>query len=249
MKILKISKHPLPIYKPNEFKNIIISTSVIAGWATVFHEAMFTVKDIGSIEGLLLIPSMTFMYTGLFITGHDAMHGNISNKKYINDTIGHICTNLYAGLDFETMRHKHMLHHAHTGIVKEDPDFHKGNVDIINWFFSFMKEYTNLVQAIKLVSLVELLKNLGAPDQNIYIYMTACGILSALQLFYFGTYIPHKPPEDNVEEIMNWEKSKSSSKSKLESFLTCYHFDCHYAHHAMPHVPWFELWDIQNKII
>ena len=79
-----------------------------------------------------------------------------------------------------------------------------------------------------------------------YIYMAACGILSSLQLFYFGTYIPHKPL--NHKEVMYWEKSNSSSKERFESFLTCYHFDCHFEHHAMPHVPWFELWNVKNKI-
>jgi beta-carotene ketolase (CrtW type) len=68
-------------------------------------------------------------------------------------------------------------------------------------------------------------------------------------LFYFGTYIPHKPPADNLDEVMNWEKSKSSTKTtRLESLLTCFHFDCHLEHHAMPQVPWFELWDVKKTI-
>jgi beta-carotene ketolase (CrtW type) len=218
------------LYRPNSIKNALVSTVIVTSWATLMHEAVFVVKDIGSIKGIALVPCIAFLYTGLFITGHDAMHGNISNNKMINDAIGHVCTNLYAGLDFDKMRHKHMLHHAHT-----DPAFHK-------WFVSFMTEYTDLRQAVKLTVLIEVLRHFGASDANIYVYIAGCGILSALQLFYFGTYVPHRPPGNNAKEVMNWEKSKSSSKGRLESFLTCYHFDCHYEHHAHPHIPWFDLW-------
>jgi beta-carotene ketolase (CrtW type) len=234
------------LYRPNKVKNVVVSASVVASWATLLHEAVFVVKDITSIEGIALVPCITFLYTGLFITGHDAMHGNITNNRFINDGIGHVCTNLYAGLDFGKMRQKHMLHHVHTGIVREDPDFHKGDSAFYKWFLSFMAEYTDMSQALKLTFFIEALRNSGAPNLNIYVYIAACGILSALQLFYFGTYIPHRPPKDHDEEVMNWEKSKSSSKGKLESFLTCYHFDCHYEHHAFPHIPWFDLWDVKN---
>lgn len=236
------------MYKRNELKNIAVSTSVVTIWATLFHESMFVVKDISSFEGIVLVPCLTFMYTGLFITGHDAMHGNITNNKYINDSLGHICTNLYAGLDFEKMRNKHMQHHIHTGHINKDPDFHKGDTNSFKWFLSFMKEYIDLSQALKLVLVIESFKLFGVPNENIYIYMTVCSILSSIQLFYFGTFIPHRPSKNNDKEVMNWEKSKSSSKNKLESFLTCYHFDCHFEHHAMPHVPWFELWNVKNKI-
>jgi beta-carotene ketolase (CrtW type) len=243
-KLSIIHKHGSNMYKPNEFKNIIVSTSVITVWATLFHEAMFV--DINSLEGIVLVPCITFMYTGLFITGHDAMHGNITNNQYINDAFGHICTNLYAGLDFNKMRHKHMQHHIHTGQIYKDPDFHKGDLNMFKWFFSFMKEYTDIFQFLKLSIVVESFMQLGVPYENLCIYMAACGILSSLQLFYFGTFIPHRPLNNN--EVMNWEKSKSSSKDKLNSFLTCYHFDCHFEHHAMPHVPWFELWNVKQKI-
>jgi fatty acid desaturase len=48
---------------------------------------------------------------------------------------------------------------------------------------------------------------------------------------------------------MNWEKSKSTTKTtRIESFLTCFHFDCHFEHHAMPQVPWFDLWDVKKMI-
>ena len=236
-------------YKMNDIKNVTISTGVIMGWASLFHEALFAVHDIRSLEGVIMVPCLTFMYTGLFITGHDAMHGNITRNSLINDTIGHMCMNLYAGFDFNEMRHKHMLHHMNTGITSKDPDFHKGNPNVVAWFFSFMLQYLNSQQMLKLIMFAELMKYNGAQNENLYTYMALCGMLSSLQLFYFGTYIPHKPPAENLDEVMNWEKSKSSTKTtRLESFLTCFHFDCHFEHHAMPQLPWFELWDVKKMI-
>lgn len=236
-------------YKPNDVKNVAISAGVIAGWASLFHEALFVVHDIKSVEGVIMVPCLAFMYTGLFITGHDAMHGTISRNPVINDAIGHMCMNLYAGFDFNEMRHKHMLHHLNTGIVDDDPDFHKGNPNVFAWFLAFMMQYFNATQMLKLILFAELLKYNGAPTENLYVYMALCGMLSSLQLFYFGTYIPHKPPADNVDEVMNWEKSRSSTKTtRLESLLTCFHFDCHFEHHAMPQVPWFDLWDVKKNM-
>lgn len=248
-KVARIRKAEVKLYKPNEVKNVAISSAVIMGWASLFHEALFVVKDISSVEGVMMVPCLAFMYTGIFITGHDAMHGNITRNQIVNDAIGHVCMNLYAGFDFDEMRHKHMLHHLNTGITKEDPDFHKGNPAVYAWFISFMLEYFNAKQILKLILFVQVLKANGAPDENLYAYMALCGMLSSLQLFYFGTYIPHKPPGDNLDEVMNWEKSKSTTKTtRLESFLTCFHFDCHFEHHAIPQVPWFELWNVKEQL-
>jgi beta-carotene ketolase (CrtW type) len=247
-RIATIRNNHKKLYKSNELKNIAVSTTVIAGWAATFHEAIFTVKDVTSLEGLILVPCMTFLYTGLFITAHDAMHENITQNRLVNDAIGHLCSNLYAGMDFHKMRHKHMLHHINTGVVREDPDFHRGKTDFIHWYFSFMREYIDVLQMVKLAVFIEALKYCGASSTNIYVYMAACGILSSLQLFYFGTYTPHKPPQDHQGEVMIWEKSNSASKSRIESLLTSYHFDCHFEHHAMPQIPWFELWTFKNEI-
>ena len=32
-----------------------------------------------------------YLYTGLFITGHDAMHGTVSRNKGLNRAIGFLC--------------------------------------------------------------------------------------------------------------------------------------------------------------
>jgi hypothetical protein len=53
--------------------------------------------------------------------------------------------------------------------------------------------------------------------------------LLAARLFYFGTYLPHLPPD--AKEVMGWQKSHSSDDPSWLSFLKCYHFDYHWEHH------------------
>ncbi|MDQ1141520.1 fatty acid desaturase [Pedobacter agri] len=38
------------------------------------------------------------LYTGLFITAHDAMHGTISSNKTINNFFGYLAVFIYAGV-------------------------------------------------------------------------------------------------------------------------------------------------------
>ena len=61
-------------------------------------------------------------------------------------------------------------------------------------------------------------------------------LLSALQLFYFGTYQPHRsdaaPFEDN-------HRARTVERPVWLSFLTCYHFGYHLEHHRYPWVPWW----------
>ena len=76
---------------------------------------------------------------------------------------------------------------------------------------------------------------LGAPYVNTLIFFAGCSILSAVQLFYFGTYLPHRGPH------VNEHRARSNDFSTLWSFLTCYHFGYHLEHHRYPMVPWWRL--------
>ena len=83
---------------------------------------------------------------------------------------------------------------------------------------------------------------------NIVTYMLLCGLTSSVRLFYFGTYIPHRPQvvDGRFDETMPWEKANSSNAHRLLSFLRCYHFDYHWEHHRWPYAPWWELWKCKD---
>ncbi len=177
------------------------------------------------------------------------MHGAVapSNPK-LNQFMGRLAGTLYAGLDYDSMRAAHQEHHAHTGILEKDPDFHAGDPGLIPWAAKFIKKYLTIKQMVILNVMVGAVQISGAPYKNMVIFLLCAGLLSAAQLFYFGTYVPHRPPKDSPQEVMTWEKSNPTwATTRLASFLTCYHFDCHVEHHGNPRLAWYELWGSRVK--
>ncbi|MGB2926523.1 MAG: fatty acid desaturase, partial [Limnothrix sp.] len=61
--------------------------------------------------------------------------------------------------------------------------------------------------------------------------------LSSLQLFFFGTYLPHRQGPKTYQPV-----TSSNRFQYLWSLVSCYHFGVyHQEHHAFPHKPWFML--------
>ena len=79
------------------------------------------------------------------------------------------------------------------------------------------------------------------PLENLLLFWILPGILSTFQLFYFGTYVPHK----NGHEHSNKHKSKTLKKNHVLAFLSCYFFGYHFEHHDAPGVPWWRLWQMK----
>jgi beta-carotene ketolase (CrtW type) len=78
------------------------------------------------------------------------------------------------------------------------------------------------------------------PESNLFFFWVLPSLLSTLQLFYFGTWLPHHGEHDNKHQ------SGSQHKNHLVAFLTCYFFGYHYEHHDSPGTPWWKLWQIKN---
>lgn len=178
------------------------------------------------------------LYTGLFITAHDAMHGTVApqNPK-LNSLIGQVCTALYALFPFGNLNKKHHQHHqfVHT---KEDPDYHHGN--FFTWYFSFIKQYITWWQIVAMAIIYNVLK-VWIAEQNLFMFWVLPSLLSTIQLFYFGTYLPHKG------EHQNKHQSKSQAKNHIWAFFSCYFFGYHYEHHDSPGTPWWKLWQQKEK--
>ena len=187
----------------------------------------------------------------VFITAHDAMHGAVapSNPK-LNKFMGRLAGTLYAGLDYDSMKEAHHEHHAHTGYLEKDPDFHAGNPSLPAWAGKFMKRYLSIKQMVILNLMVGAVQISGAPYKNMVIFLLCAGLLSAAQLFYFGTYVPHRPPKEDPSKVMIWEESNPTwATTRLASWVTCYHFDCHVEHHSNPRLAWYELWSERKKTL
>lgn len=102
-----------------------------------------------------------------------------------------------------------------------------GDPALLPWYFNFMKGYISLQQFAKLQATVLFLMYFGASMPNMLLFWAGSGLVSAVRLFYFGTYTPHKPRK-GANEVMAWAKARSASAPTLLSFLRCYCFDMHW---------------------
>lgn len=232
----------------DKYSGVVIAMIIMVLWTMCFYILVFRF-DIQAAHPVPLILAffvMTFLYTGMFITAHDAMHGNVSSDRLINDAIGYITSFVFAGFWFPTMKQHHSDHHKYTSIPSKDPDYHRGNPNFLVWLYHFMHNYMSIGTCLGLFVIVQCLTKLGAKYENMVVFMAGAGLVSALQLFYFGTYLPHRPPSGMPLARIS---RKTHCESRLQSFLECYHFGCHDVHHANPRIPWWKLWDHSHSVI
>jgi beta-carotene ketolase (CrtW type) len=195
-------------------------------------------------HALAAFAALEFCTTSLFITAHDAMHGSVApGRPWLNHAVGALCLTLYAGFDYEDVYAKHMEHHGRCGVPSLDPDFFDGeDARFVPWFLRFMTTYASIGQAIKLQAAALLLMWAGAPLANLAGFWLGAGLLSAVRLFVFGTYLPHRPGADDPPGAHRpWTLTRSSNAPRWLSFLRCFHLDFHFEHHLWPEAPWWDL--------
>jgi len=215
-------------------EGIYWAVAIIVLWFANLYDAINLELNFTSPWIYLAILIQTHLYTGLFISSHDSIHGVVSTKyPKINDALGKFCTLLFAFNHYKTLKAKHHMHHNHVNTEK-DPDVHQGNFFI--WWFKFMWQYVTWQQVLAMAITYNILK-IWFPMWNLILFWELPAILSTLQLFYFGTYLPHR----GTHEIDNVQQSRSQSKNHIWAFISCYFFGYHYEHHAYPYLPWWKL--------
>lgn len=189
----------------------------------------------------LLIIIQTHLYTGLFITAHDAMHGTVSPNKRLNKTIGAVSAILFSYNFYNKLNKKHHEHHRFVATSK-DPDYHEGS--FWPWYFSFVKQYVSIWQILLMAVTYNILK-LWLPMENLIFLWMLPAVLSTFQLFYFGTYLPHRGEHSDN----NMQKSRSQRLNHAWAFLSCYFFGYHYEHHISPNTPWWQLYKKKEEYV
>ncbi|MDZ7314578.1 MAG: fatty acid desaturase [candidate division KSB1 bacterium] len=190
-----------------------------------------------ALPGILL---QTFLYTGVFITAHDAIHGSIVPRRHrLNSLIGALCLGLYALFPYRQVREKHFLHHRFPASSK-DPDYHDGRrPSFFGWYFTFLRRYLSWNQLLGMAVIFNIFHHLfHVPTLNLMLFWVVPSLLSTLQLFFFGTFLPHREP---VGGYRDRHRAVSSSLKPFWSLLACYHFDYHWEHHEYPSIPWWKL--------
>ncbi len=233
-------------FKPEKRDNILgplIAVVIIGSW-------FFLLKFLLTQEVLVALPGiipMTFLYTGLFITAHDSMHGIIMpSNRYVNRFLGQLALTMYAFFSFEKLVKKHHEHHRNPA-TDLDPDFHaEGKGGFWLWYLRFMFNYLSIYQIIGMAIVFNILFHLLNVELiNLILFWILPAFLSTFQLFYFGTYLPHR---EQIEGYKDQHRSISNDYPVLLSFITCYHFGYHWEHHEYPYVAWWKLPKVRKEV-
>lgn len=219
---------------------IVISTTIILLWGGHLYYALTHVTaDPGNPWMYIHILLQAYLFTGLFITAHDAMHGNISSSRRVNTVYGYLASFLFAGMYYRRLRKNHGLHHKHVATV-DDPDYFAGSQNFIRWWAVFMWRYVTLVQLVIMAVFFNLLILIpGIKETAALVYWALPAVLGTLQLFWVGVYWPHRLPHTHD---MGPHKARTQIKNHLWAMVSCYFFGYHREHHNNPRVPWWQLY-------
>ncbi len=190
----------------------------------------------------LAVGVRTFLQTGLFIIGHDAMHGVLLPlQARSNQRLGQLALALYACLPYQRCLRNHRQHHQAPGSC-HDPDVQAG-AGPLAWYGRFMAGYLSVGQMAALltswaVCLLVASHHSATPGLTVVLVCILPLALSSLQLFAFGTYLPHRGAG---LALGSGHQARSLDLPVWLSFLACYHFGYHREHHQTPSLPWFAL--------
>lgn len=221
---------------------LALATAIIAAWIGLHIGLVFfwPVRPDTLIAAVPLILLQTWLSVGLFIVAHDCMHGSlIPYQPRLNRLIGRLCLFLYAGFSFDALNVEHHKHHRHPG-SGEDPDFDDAPPhSFLLWFLKFFRHYFGWQQLVTILAVAAVyFAAFGVTGANMLLFWALPGLLSALQLFTFGTYLPHRPTN---EPFVDRHNARTNDFPRWLSLLTCFHFGLHHEHHLYPSVPWWRL--------
>ena len=225
---MKFNLNKINLKNINLHKNTLTNTILFNGWA--IHEYSSLINYDINIEPeyltILHIMTLVWQYVGLFIIAHD-LHHDRKPSKY-DSTLGRLSLLLYGGFMLEDFSEKHREHHVFPG-TDQDPDFYDGNAVV--WYLNFMKRYINLKQIFIQLGFYFIYKNLGITNENMILFWALPSLLASIQLFFYGTYLPHgKDGEIKDTNLPRWLQT-----------LTSYNFGYHVKHHASPETKWQDL--------
>lgn len=215
---------------------------IFGSWLTVHLYAMFsfalTWVSLPFALGLAVL--QCWLSVGLFIVSHDAMHGSLApGRPTLNSAVGATLLILYAGFGWRKIRDAHFDHHRKPG-SDEDPDFDAENPrNFGRWYMTFIRRYFGWKSAAYISGIVAMYWLVfGVPLEKIVLLFGLPAIASSLQLFYFGTFRPHR---HGAAEFADRHNARSESFGVIASLASCFHFGYHNEHHHRPDLPWWAL--------
>lgn len=225
---------------------LALAVLIAGSWLGIHAYAMFVFELtwLNLPIALAMAAVQCWLSVGVFIVCHDAMHGSlVPGNPRANSAIGAVLLFLYAGFGWRNLRDAHFTHHKMSG-REGDPDFDENNpASFLKWYGTFFKRYfgwKSLLYVHTVVGIYWLV--IGIPMVQIVLLYGLPALGSSLQLFYFGTFRPHRhDASENAPEFADTHNTRSDEFGVLTSLATCFHFGYHLEHHRRPDVPWWAL--------
>lgn len=229
-----------------------LALMLIAAWAALLGYGLFvhrwSAADVLWVP--LLVALICWLDAGLFIVAHDAMHGTLApTLPRLNRALGALCMGLYAGFLIGRFDGRHMDHHRAPGTA-HDPDFHLQGRRFWPWYANFMRQYTGLPEILGVATMTALFVfGLGAPFERVMLFWALPAILSSVQLFAFGTWLPHRLDQAPDGGFADHHRARSNAYGLWASLFTCFHFGYHHEHHLRPDAPWWRLPAVRRQAL
>lgn len=224
--------------------SLLLAAAIGGAWAAIHVGGIFfwhwTAAPIAIAAAVALVLVQAWLSTGLFIIAHDCMHGSFApGRRRLNTIVGAVCLGAYAGLSYRALYPKHHAHHAAPG-TEADPDFNPSAPrNAGSWFLRFFRGYYTHAQIARITVAAIAYMLLGASLLNIVVFWAVPALLALVQLFLFGTYLPHR---HDVAPFVDEHNARGNSLSPIGSLATCFHFGTyHHEHHLSPMTPWWRL--------
>lgn len=220
----------------------VLAALIFGSWLALHAYAMFVFElNLVTLPFALVIAAVQcWLSVGLFIVSHDAMHGSLMpGRPRANSAIGAALLFLYAGFGWRKMRDAHFDHHKYAG-TRKDPDFDADNPrSFLSWYGTFFRRYFGWKSVLYVSAVVTIYwLVVGVPMAQIVLLYGAPAIASSFQLFYFGTFRPHR---HEARAFADQHNARSEEFGMVTSLLSCFHFGYHHEHHSAPQVPWWAL--------
>lgn len=235
-------------------KGLALAALIATGWlAGHIYAVWFLDVAAQPVLAIFLFAWQAWLSVGLFIVAHDCMHGSLAPfRPAVNAAVGSVALRLYMGFSYGRLIAKHHAHHRYSG-TEGDPDFDVDHPsDPARWYWTFMTRYLDWyvfwVTGALVTGYVAALYAFGGFDRAAHIlFWTGPSLVASMQLFYFGTYRPHRHEEEDA--FADRHNSRSNDLPVWASLLTCFHFGYHHEHHDNPNVPWWRLPATRRKVL
>lgn len=203
----------------------------------------------GLLPWWLAVPLESACAYAQFTVLHDASHGSLSKRAWLNEGLGHLATLTLFG-PYDAIRRNHLHHHAHTNDPKEDPDFYVAGTSWLSVFLRcstqleahYWHYFTRLRRQDRVLARAALVVALIACA---HLWAWSAGALGALLLHWFlpahvaafflaltFDYWPHRPHTNRGR----LKDTAALLPPALDPFFL--RQNLHVVHHLYPTIPW-----------